>query len=246
MSQTNGTSPQLQPTSFATATADDRSASTSTQETQSPDRLLVTCPSCKTTLSVRRIYIGEGVRCKRCSQKFLVPGKLSTEPIPIYDGLPTGESGQSNATEINAPSQRTGIAGGSLMDQLTSFVGSFNELRSAHDQLQADHDEVRAERDNICSTLEKATEELTSIRAALGPIAPEDVASLASERESLSNALHILRTKYETLLTDMSDREQSIARLDERVRELAPHAGERDALAKQVEVRSTGARCGSR
>jgi hypothetical protein len=194
MSQTNGNSPQLQPTNSATSTADERLARMSALETESPDRILVTCPSCKTTLSVRRVHIGDGVRCKQCRQKFLVPRKLGTDAIPIYDGV-TSEPGESNATEINASSLPTGTAGGSLMDQVARFVVSFNELRSAHRQLQADHDGVRDQRDNIRDALEKATDELTVIHAALGPIAPDDVASLASDRETLSAELRILRTK---------------------------------------------------
>ena len=126
---------------------------------------------------------------------------------------------------------------GSLLDQVAGLVASFDELRSAYRQLQADHDGIRDERDNIRDTLEKATNELTSIRAAIGSIAPDDVASLASERESLGAELRILRNKYEALLTDLSDRQGSIGRLEERVHELAPFQGERDALAEQVKAR---------
>ncbi len=51
------------------------------------ERIVVTCPTCQTTLSVRRIYIGRQVRCKQCDDTFLVsdptPGDLpspSTQP----------------------------------------------------------------------------------------------------------------------------------------------------------------------
>ena len=236
MSQTNGSPPQFRPSNFALATPDGELESTSTQETQSPPRLLVTCPHCKTTLSVRRIYIGDGVRCKRCRQKFLVPERIGTEPTPIYDGLASGEPGQSSATESNAPSDVTSTAGRSLVDQLARFVASFDQLQSELGQLQADHDGMRVERDNIRDALKKANDELTSIHAALGPIAPDEVQSLASEHESLCAELRVLRNKYESVLTDLSDRECSITRLEETLCELAHLQGERDALSEQVKA----------
>ena len=36
------------------------------------DRINAQCPSCQATLSVRRIYIGNQVRCKQCGGTFLV------------------------------------------------------------------------------------------------------------------------------------------------------------------------------
>ncbi len=35
------------------------------------ERTVVTCPNCRTSLSIRRIYIGRQVRCKQCDESFL-------------------------------------------------------------------------------------------------------------------------------------------------------------------------------
>ncbi|MFI5457992.1 MAG: hypothetical protein ACHRXM_21335 [Isosphaerales bacterium] len=57
------------------------------------DRIAVKCPSCQATLSVRRVYIGNQVRCKQCDETFLVsvPAepqlKSDDEHIKTADGL---------------------------------------------------------------------------------------------------------------------------------------------------------------
>ena len=233
MTQTNGSSSKNQATKSAAIGADDRLASTSGQT----ERILVTCPSCKTALSVRRKYMGDEVRCKRCDQKFLVPAKIGTRPIPIFDGSSDASPSRSKQAGANSHTHPADATPRSLMDQLSQFVASQDELRSAHHRLQVEHNGVRDERDSIRETLKNARNELTAIRDALGTIAPEDVSSLASEREALGAEVRSLRNIQQTLLSAIRDREAAITRFEMRVGELAHFQGECDSIAERMKAR---------
>ena len=232
MSDANGSFSKKCATERAWTSTEDQVARPSTQATLRLDQILVTCPSCKTTLSVSRVYIGKSVRCRRCNQNCLVPASADTEPSPPYGatlGVPQNGSQQGDA---NPQSRRTGTANGPMLDQLAQFIASYDELRTARDQLQAEHYGVQVARDEVRAQLKCATNELNAIRAELGSIAPADVQSLASEREAFSAEVSRLRAEKQAFLTDQSNREGLIARLEERVVELVAIQQERDDLLK--------------
>ena len=87
MNNTNGSFVENQKTQPAASSAHDQLESASNEPSPPSERILVTCPSCKTTLSVRRVYVGNGVCCKRCEQKFVVPTMAGAQAMPIYDGV---------------------------------------------------------------------------------------------------------------------------------------------------------------
>ena len=61
------------------ATANEDRADSSSQPVLQPERIVVNCPHCKSTLRVRRVYIGGSVRCKQCTRDFLVPPPEGTQ-----------------------------------------------------------------------------------------------------------------------------------------------------------------------
>ncbi len=222
-------------TAPACATDGDVPASALTQ-TVLDDRILVTCPHCKTVLSVRRKYVGDAVRCKRCSRKFLLPAAVDNPPIPVYEGTPAVAPSDSPQSSVNSPNQRTGAASSGLLDHLAKFVSSYDELRSAHDQLQTEHIRAKTERNDVHEQLKHATDELNTIRAELGTIAPADVQSLVCEREALSVEVRRIQDESQASLAERARHENLIAQLEKRILELVPIGEEKDALAARVKA----------
>ena len=75
------------------------------------DRFNVNCPTCTATLSVRRAYAGQYVRCRKCNSNFLVPNIIeapkperpkSAEPDlfdQLYKDIEETPSGEQAASE---------------------------------------------------------------------------------------------------------------------------------------------------
>ena len=81
------------------ATANEDRTDSSSQPVLQPERIIANCPHCKSTLRVRRAYIGGVVRCKGCNQEFLVPPPEGTQPATFSDGS-SGLGADSNRTTL--------------------------------------------------------------------------------------------------------------------------------------------------
>jgi hypothetical protein len=213
---------------------DDQSAAPSAHPGSPRSRVFVACPHCTTTLSVRSIYIGNPVRCKRCNQRLVVPASPDVQPTPIYEDSTDIPSTASHQSGFNLTTgARTG-ADGSLLNQVACFIAAHTELRSAHERLCAENLQLREELADVRATRATTIAELETIRSALGPIAPGDVPSLAAAREFLGEEVQTLRAENERLLGDHSGHILTISQLDAKVQELASLYEERDALVSQV------------
>ncbi|MGC8643936.1 MAG: hypothetical protein ACP5XB_29100, partial [Isosphaeraceae bacterium] len=51
------------------------------------ERMIVTCPGCSASLSVRKVLTGQHVRCKNCNHKFLVE-KIASLPASPMSAAP--------------------------------------------------------------------------------------------------------------------------------------------------------------
>jgi hypothetical protein len=183
VSQTETIVPGHPPTSTAAIGVEKQATNTATHVTVPTDRILVTCPYCATILSVRRVYIGDGVRCKQCTQKFLVPAVQGDRPIAIYDCSARDASTESHRSEVVQNRHRPDSEHASLMTQLAQFIASHDQLRSDHDRLRAEFDGIRLARDTLAEQLRAREVELCSVRTngdALTRSLAEDRAALAA------------------------------------------------------------------
>ena len=85
------------------------------------------CPKCQATLRVRRVYIGNPVRCKQCQNVFTVP--LEPEPRPVEE-VTRGNS-ESSARQLEIEREV-----GRLSDEL-------NRVRTERIELCAERDRRR-------------------------------------------------------------------------------------------------------
>lgn len=145
----------------------DPSSRNSSESSPPVPRVVVTCASCKATLSVRRVYIGNAVQCKQCGDIFTVPADVATRPMPVVNHHSRDLPGRAPQAGPGAKNQQPGVSDNVLLDQIAQFIAGNNDLRSAHDRLQAEHNELLANRDEIGARLNSMTAELGAIKADL-------------------------------------------------------------------------------
>ena len=174
------------------------------------ERIDAVCPGCNATLHVRRAYIGNEVRCKYCEAVFTVqaPGE---EPRKAEQ---TGD--QAHCNPLQAEHER---------------------LYVEHNLLKADHERVKSECDELRESFRRVAAELGTIRVALGSIAPEEVGSLANERQSLSEEVHRLREEVHALVANRAERDRLIAERLEWESERDISRAERERLVNELRDR---------
>ncbi len=180
------------------ATANEDHTDRSSQPVLQPERIIVHCPHCNSSLRVRRAYIGGVVRCKQCNQDFLVPPPEGTQPAAFSDGSPGFEPTGSHNVGSSTPSDRGAGAMGPLLDQLARFVAVQEELRSAHQELLAERNGVRDELESTRTSLSRTSGELEAIRSALETMASDVVSALSANTEPLRRAQSPARRKPES------------------------------------------------
>ena len=188
----------------------ERPAVPANQEKDQIDRIEAVCTNCNATLRVRRAYIGNDVRCKHCNQVFRVLVEASTLA----------------KTEPDQPDPRQ-----------QALEAEHKQLQVAHSSLQVDHERLKTEYTDLRENLRCVTIELESIRAALGTIAPEEVGSLANERQSLSAEVDRLRDEIPALFAAQSERDQLVAERQSWVSELDSAHAQHDLLKQQLNER---------
>jgi predicted Zn finger-like uncharacterized protein len=219
---------------FAETAGEDRTGSSS-QPVLQPARVIVHCPHCKSTLRVRRAYIGGLVRCKQCDQDFLLAPPEGTQPPAFSGGSPGFEPASSHHVGSVSPSDSGAGAMGPLLDQVAKFVAAHEELRSAHQELLAQRSGAREELESTRTSLSRTSGELEAIRAALGTMASDlvsalrasteplgaEVRALLTSTEPLGAELTALRADNQNLVSAVSECQRSIARIEEKVDEAA-------------------------
>jgi DNA-directed RNA polymerase subunit M/transcription elongation factor TFIIS len=194
----------------ATQRSGERPALLSNQPHEHVDRIEAICPGCKASLHVRQAYIGNDVRCKYCDQVFQVRAPVETQTNTEHEKLDSGQK---------------------------LLQADHEQLSVAHNLLQADHERLKTEHTELRENLERVTAELDSMRAALGSIAPEEVGSLANERQSLADEVHRLRDEIQATLGTQSERDLLLAERQQWVLEHERADAERDLLVKQLAER---------
>jgi len=187
------------------------------------DRVAVSCPSCQATLSVRRVYIGNQVRCKQCGNTFLVRDPDQPQPESGVSAPDSFMATRSPQGDIERESHGTAAEREPVPTHDDQLPAKYERLQTAHDELGAEHNRL--------------TRELDTIRDRLGTISPDEVRTLAEERESLSTLVSHLRDEINGLLAERPARALLAEQLGQRDAELDSARAERERLTKQIEQR---------
>jgi len=227
-----------------TTSSAERTAEPSIQPLPPAERIAVSCPGCRATLSVRRVYIGREVRCKQCDNTFLVPA-------PALSAPEESSAASSPQPGIERESDGTETERELLRAQHDQLLADHERLQIAHNELDANHDRLKVdfeqlktgydllktEHGHLLKQQDRLTTELDSIRDCLGTISPEQVRPLAEERESLRAEVNRLRDEMNVLVAERPARALLAAELAQRDVELTGARAERELLAKQIEQR---------
>jgi hypothetical protein len=166
-------------------------------------RVLVVCPSCASTLSVKRAYVGSAIQCKQCAHIFTVPTATNGSPFPVVDQTSPDALSRPRQASPDCANLRAGVLDSVILDQLAQIITGTNEIRVSHDRLRNEHNELRADRDAISARLVAATEHLERLRAELGTLAPSDVRALVSERGELLTRVERLNDEKRDLMEQL-------------------------------------------
>jgi chromosome segregation ATPase len=152
-------------------------------------RIVVVCPSCRATLSVRRVYVGNPVRCKQCDHQFTVPAALDSQAQQAAASACSASASHSQTEEI---------------EQLKSELLG---VRHERGQLQAERSELLATRDALSANHISA---LAGARA--------ELVQLTKQIEQLTSELRAARDEREQLGQQLAEsrNDLSLARADER------------------------------
>jgi chromosome segregation ATPase len=184
------------------------SSGPSVQQGSTVDRIVVGCPNCHATLRVRRVYLGNSVRCKNCDQVFLF------EEPPDSVSKPAGD------LEIEEL-QKT------LRSKLDAEQTNERDIR----QLSADRDSLRAEVGRLCDE----NRDLRADQMANAQLAAElqrHVADLASARDALDR----LHTEKQAAIDEVEEHRKTIADRDQALLDQSDQhrtALERERLARE-------------
>ena len=119
-------------------------------------RVLVICSSCKSTLSVKRIYLGKPIQCKQCGELFWVPADVDAGAMPVMARSYAPPSSRFSQTDDDNPKQKPATTDKAILEQLGQLLATGSELRTANDELHAASQELRAERNALAARLESA------------------------------------------------------------------------------------------
>jgi chromosome segregation ATPase len=127
-------------------------------------RVVVVCPSCRATLSVRRAYVGNPVRCKQCDHQFTVPAALDSQAQQAAASASLASASHSQTEEIEQlKSELLGVR-----HERGQLQAERNELLATRDELSANHISAlagaRAELVRLTKQIEQLTSELQAAR----------------------------------------------------------------------------------
>ncbi len=153
------------------------------------ERIEISCPECTAGLSVRAIYVGQHVRCRKCNHKFMVVQ-------PAGSGL---------ASRLESTSSHVGLDTLDLLARLSSPGPGSNDLQQAHDALQTAHHEIQAAHDELQTAHARLQAEYDAFApeysrlAALGAQLAGELEETKADRDRLASELSEIKSDLETL-----------------------------------------------
>ncbi|MDR3623410.1 MAG: hypothetical protein P4L85_29020 [Paludisphaera borealis] len=137
--------------------------------------LIVSCPSCATTLSVRARYEGRHVRCGACRHKFRVVADSSAPATPttppIADSDPVDHDGPTpdpDVTRSELAHLNQEVA--TLREWNDLLLGRHDELKREVESLRAQVQRVEADREAAESQIAELTDRVDRNARRLGPV----------------------------------------------------------------------------
>jgi chromosome segregation ATPase len=195
-----------------------------------PERVLVVCHHCHASLSVKRIRIGQVIRCKQCDHELLVNPPVEDGPTPRET---SGANSAGAAVAAVATRRKIDEQIELIRSQNASLQSELEKLSVAHNLLEAEAEQLRLERTEILAETKKLTDqrnglsqELEVARAAEARAESEkratldeseqhrsdfnrERAELQTEIDRLQQALALQRGQHQ------DDRRQTAGELDE-------------------------------
>jgi chromosome segregation ATPase len=214
----------------------EQSTGPSIQPSTRADRIVAVCPSCQATLSIRRVYLGNQVRCKQCEHIFQL---RENEELQAKPAEPAPQGISSPAVE-HVETERAGRAKKEherLLGEHAQLLTAHGQLQSTLDRVEAEHQRLKAADHELEEKLKRVTNQLNEIRTDLGPIAPGDVRSLAQERESLRADVDRLQIENRDIRAEQAARAHLPAELQRSSVELEAVRGELELHRQQLEER---------
>ncbi|HZW33340.1 MAG TPA: hypothetical protein VFF52_21665 [Isosphaeraceae bacterium] len=218
------------------------------------ERIVVTCPSCTTALSVRRAYLGQQVRCKQCDVPFVVadlpgprPSGLEPDRAPADHGLDVlcqeRERLRGEREQISTENQRLQAAHDQIQAEHARLQTAHRDLEAAHVRLQASHNE-------LLTADQARASEIEALRAAHGQMAAArdrlqaERDEAARERDALAVERNALQARVDRLREERDHLEADLGSIRGELGEIAP--GEVRVIAEErASLRSLVERLGS-
>jgi hypothetical protein len=144
--------------------------------TDDESELIVSCPSCATTLSVRARYAGRHVRCRACRHKFRVVADSSAQAnpaaSPIADQDPADQDEPTPDPDV-ARSELTRLTEVvvALREQNDLLLDRHDELKGEVESLKAQVQRLEADREAAESQIADLTDRVDRNARRLGPVA---------------------------------------------------------------------------
>jgi len=200
--------------------------SPSNQQAIPTERIVVVCPSCQATLSVRRVYLGHQVLCKQCNHTF-----------PLLDSAApqTGSDFNDHNGAISKPSfNQPDINGGSR-----AMVSEHDQLRTEHDRHAAAHAHYKLRYEQVGEELSRVTADLDRIRAHLGQQLKQrddDLDTARAENGRLRMQLQGALNEVDQSRTTLVERDQALRSENDQLHAAVDSLREALAFAEQDHI----------
>lgn len=153
---------------------------------EQPD-LVVSCPQCATTLSVRARYAGRHVRCGGCQHKFRVEPAAAPNNPPGHDIEPDGSSDSEERTP-DPDAKRSELARlieevAALRDRNDLLLRRYDDLKRLVDDLNGQVQQLEADRERAESRIDDLSDRVGRNASLLRPQAVDPVEDLEPDSE---------------------------------------------------------------
>ena len=137
--------------------------------------LVVSCPKCATTLSVRARYAGRNVRCGGCQHKFRVDPDAAAPGHPPDPGVDDPASADPEERTPDPDAKRSDLARlteevAALRDRNDMLLRRYDDLMSEVDDLKAQIQQLQADRETAESRIADLTDRIDRNASRIGPM----------------------------------------------------------------------------
>ena len=212
------------------------------------DRFNVNCPTCTATLSVRRAYAGQYVRCRKCNSNFLVPNIIeapkperpkSAEPDlfdQLYKDIEETPSGEQAASEPGPAAALPEKELAAIAEQVDQLLSELESLREERDRIESERISALAQIDELRAERDRQSAELATLQQQAGESpSTDELQTLRVEHEAREAETERLRAQVQTLEQELAERGKLAENLAQHEDELGGKQSEIERLAEQLQ-----------